>query len=146
MTGIKTIAATAALVFAGTAVAFGGVHLGQPNAGASPTPAPTTDAVKATSTVTLTEGQLEHLATLLANAQSRTRAGRHAAHEAVRHSRVRTVARQVTPVRTRSTRTAGSTTRAATHAVCPTTHVSHDDFHDGDHSGSHGGCGDGGCD
>ena len=135
MTGLKTIAATGAIVFAATAVAFGGVHMGQPSAGASATPTPSPKAVRATYTVRLTESDLEHLAKPLGGQKASVR------HEANHHATARSVYRQVVAPITSATHhsethhSTATRCRESGHSTCV-------------RSGSHdGGCNDGGgCD
>ena len=150
MTGLKTIVATGVLVFTATAVAFGGVHLGQPSAGASPATTAGPEPVKATYTVHLTAGQLEHLAKLLGGRQARTGTRHPAQYEATHHRSRRTAARQTAPVQSQASWTTSGTTQHTTaHTICPTARcVSRTSSHDGGCSegGRGGGCGDGGGD
>jgi hypothetical protein len=149
MTGLKTIVATAVIVCVATAIAFGGVHLGSPSAGASTASAASPKATKATYTVRLTEGQLEHLATLLGGQKAKVRAQHDTEHKASHDARARTASYQASVVQSRATWAGSSTTHLSEtpHSTCPT--VAHDGSRDGDHSGSdHDGvCNDGGgCD
>ena len=147
MTGLKTIVATGVLVFAATAVAFGGVHLGQPSAGASPAATASSQAAKATYTVRLTATQLEHLAELLGGQQTIAHAQHHARHDADHHTRVRTVAHRAASVPTQASWSSSITTHHSTTTHnCPTTRCISHAGSCGD-GGGRGGCGDGGgCD
>jgi hypothetical protein len=144
MTGLKTIVATGVIVCAATAVAFGGVHLGQPTAGASAAPTASPKATKVTYTIRRTDGQLEHLAKLLGGQKATVRAQHHARHETGHDTPVRTVYRQAT--------SAGSTTTHHSETYNGGATICRDSNHicrDSDRTAcSHdGGCGDGGgCD
>jgi hypothetical protein len=149
MTGLKTIVATAVIVCAATAIAFGGVHLGAPSAGASTAPTASSQATKATYTIRLTEGQLEHLATLLGGQKAKLGSRHHAQPETSHAARVRTVSLRGSAVQSQTTWTGSSAThlKETPHSTCPT--VVRDGSHDGDHSGGDhsGSCNDGGgCD